>query len=172
MTPIYEMLKMYWQFRSISSQSRMRNDFLIETPMFLSYYTGVSIVPKCAFFYTRFSWRWNFLLQVSKLCYTDHGLSFYSKPADQVPKNQKWLFWSIKDFLRFNQFGFFEGSMTTSAFELLVFGTKFYGKGGDTDFVFLRHHQVLLFVSWSWVKAKTEIWCYNPGKIRFISKKK
>ena len=38
----------------------------------------------------------------------DQGLSFDSKLADQVTTNQTWLFWDMKHFLHFNQFGLFK----------------------------------------------------------------
>ena len=33
---------------------------------------------------------------------TDKGLSFDSKPAELVTKNQEWIIWSMKYFLHFN----------------------------------------------------------------------
>ena len=42
------------------------------------------------------------------------GFSLESRSADKEPKNQYWVFWSMKEFFQFNQFGLFKENMTTS----------------------------------------------------------
>ena len=70
----------------------------------------------------------------------DQGLSFDSKPADQVTVNQTWLFWRMKYFLHFNQCGLFEENLTTFGSWQLEDCYQLFCEGGDARLAFLRCH--------------------------------
>ena len=53
-------------------------------------------------------WLKIFIAEVNKNeLQAEGGLSLDLEPADKEPKKQKWLFWNMKYFFHFNQFGLF-----------------------------------------------------------------